>query len=85
MSLIAEHVTDLLARGEHEDPRPPGGAAHHPRVVLLDEVEDARTRVPVPVTPREEGGAPVLIVHLQDVVGESSGACPINYSSSPVI
>ena len=68
-------VTDLHARGEHDDPRPPGGPACHAGVVLLDEVEDARTRVPVAVTSSEECGAAILIIHLQDVVSQRSGAC----------
>ena len=65
---------DLHARGKHDNPRPPGGPAYHARVVLLDEVEDTRTRVPVPVTASKECGAPILEIHLQDVVSQGSGA-----------
>ena len=68
---------DLHAGGEHDDPRPPGGPAYHAGVVLLDEVEDARTRVPVPVTSSEECGAAILIIHLQDIVSQRSGALQI--------
>ena len=63
----------LLLEREHHDPGPARGPANHPRVVVLDEVEDGRTRVPVSVTAREVGGASVLVIDLEDVVGEGPG------------
>ena len=63
----------LLLEREHHDPGPARGPAPHSRVVVLDEVEDGRTRVPVSVTSREVCRASVLVIDLEDVVGEGPG------------
>ena len=64
----------LLLQREHYDPGPAGGAPRDPGVVVLDEVVDRRTRVPVPVTASEVGGASVLVIDLQNVASQGPGA-----------